>query len=451
MRIYGGRRKKEKEGKVAGWQAGAAVFLNLQSAFRIPQSQFPLSSCCAIIPRMDKNYNVRQLDLATWASFMMFAASAIIVAVSLPEISASFSTNLSEGGGIETARSFVVLIVLLLAGMLAQRWGKKRFLTLGQYLIAAGLLLASFAPNYATLVVAMMITGIGAGFSEALLNPLIIETHPRQSGKYLNIGHAFYPVGVMLGALLFGELLTMGASWRFLFRVAAGGALIVAILFTVSRFPPEERDNTSYPKLFTGIVAQGMFWLFAIAIFLGASIESAFTFWSRSYVGAYLSEVPRSGALAVVLFAAAMAAGRFLAGFLAGRTSLSNIMIGSGLLGTAVSFLIPTASSLTAFYGLLALAGLATACFWPTIMAEAEAYLDVNSTILFILLACVGIIGFGLTPWVLGLIGDTAELRAGFAVIPLLFIALVLLLVFERRLNLKKEAAEKERAAAAAP
>ena len=82
-------------------------------------------------------------------------------------------------------------------------------------------------------------------------------------------------------------------------------------------------------------------------------------------------------------------------------------------------------------------------------MAEADNYLHVNSTILFILLACAGIIGFGLTPWIMGMIGDAAGLKAGFVVVPALFIALVAILVFERRLSRKQsQAVEKERAAA---
>ena len=155
---------------------------------------------------MNGNNNVQKLDIATWLSFMLFATGTVIVAVCLPEISKTFSTNLSEGGGIETARSFVMFIVLLLAGILAQRWGKKRFLTLGQYMIAAGFLLGSFAQNYAMLILAVMIMGAGAGFSEALLNTHIVDLHPRESGRYLNIGHAFFPVGVMGTAHLFCEL-----------------------------------------------------------------------------------------------------------------------------------------------------------------------------------------------------------------------------------------------------
>jgi fucose permease len=386
---------------------------------------------------MNIDSKVTKLDVATWASFMIFAVSAVIVAVNLPEISRTFSTNLSEGGGLETARNLVLLIVLLLAGALAQRWGKKKFLNLGQYLLAAGLLLASFSQNYTMLIVAILIMGFGGGFLEALLTPLVVDIHHRDSGKFLNLSHAFYPIGIVAAALLFGELLTQGYSWRLMFQIAALGALIVAIVFTILRFPPAETDDSSYLKLFASILSRGSFYLFALVIFLGGSIESGLTFWSRTYVETYLSDVPRSGAIALLIFAGSMAIGRFLTAYLAGKMSLNSIMIASAILGVGVTFMIPLASSLFWFYLLLGLAGLATACFWPTIMAEADRLLNVNTTILFVLLSCVGIIGFGAIPWIMGFIGDKNELKAGFAFIPALFAGLIVILIVERQLSKK--------------
>lgn len=377
--------------------------------------------------------SITKLDIASWGGFTVFAVSAVIVGICLPEISRTFSTSLSEGGGMETVRNLLVFAVLLAAGMLAQRWGKKRFLTLGQYIIAAGLLLGSVAQNYGTLVIALMLLGIGGGFSEALLNPLVVDIHKQQAGKFLNISHAFYPIGIVGAALVFGELLSQGFSWRVIFQIAAVGALIVAVLFSIMRFPPSEKDDSSYPKLFASILSKGGFWLFAAALFLGGSIESALTFWSRSYVDTYLSDVPRAGAFAVVVFAAAMAVGRFLSAYLTNKTSLNYILMGSAILGIVVSGLIPLTNSLGWFYSLLALAGLATASLWPTIMAEADTCLPVNTTILFVLLSCVGIVGFGFTPWIMGIIGDNAELRSGFAVIPLLFVGLLVILLIEKR------------------
>lgn len=377
--------------------------------------------------------SITKLDIASWGGFTVFSVSAVIVGICLPEISRTFSTSLSEGGGMETVRNLLVFAVLLAAGMLAQRWGKKRFLTLGQYIIAAGLLLGSMAQNYATLVIALMLLGIGGGFCEALLNPLVVDIHKQQAGKFLNISHAFYPIGIVGAALIFGELLSQGFSWRVIFQIAAVGALIVAVMFSIMRFPPSEKDDSSYPKLFASILSKGGFWLFAAALFLGGSIESALTFWSRSYVDTYLSDVPRAGAFAVVVFAAAMAVGRFLSAYLTNKTSLNYILMGSAILGIVVSGLIPLTNSLGWFYSLLALAGLATASLWPTLMAEADACLPVNTTILFVLLSCVGIVGFGFTPWIMGIIGDNAELRSGFAIIPLLFVGLLVILVIEKR------------------
>ena len=382
---------------------------------------------------MDRKLTI--LDVASWAGFIILAISAVIVAISLPEISRTFSTNLAEGGRLETARNLVIFIVLLLAGALAQRWGKKRFLTLGQYLLAAGLLLASFSQDYTMLIVAILIMGLGGGFSEALLTPLVADIHHEDSGRYLNLSHAFFPIGVVAAALLFGELLTQGYSWRIMFQIAALVTLIVAIIFTVLRFPPAETDDSSYPKLFASILSLGGFWLFALAIFLGGSIESALTFWSRSYVETYLSDVPRAGAIALMIFAGSMAMGRFLTAYLAGKMSLNSIMIGSAILGVVVSFLIPQATTLLWFYLFLAMAGLATACFWPTIMAEADRFLNTNTTILFVLLSCVGIIGIGLTPWIIGVIGDNAGLKSGFAFVPVLFAGLIVLLMIERQLS----------------
>ena len=173
----------------------------------------------------------------------------------------------------------------------------------------------------------------------------------------------------------------------------------------------------------------------------GGMIAFAFTFWSRSYVQAYLKDLPRAGAVAVAFFAGMMAAGRFLAAKLSKTVSLKTIMMGSAVLGVLVSAVIPFADTLLSFYALLAVAAVAAACFWPTILAEAGNCLEVDSTMLFVLLSSVGIAGFGFTPWVMGWIGDRVHLRAGFFVIPVYFVILALVLAVEWRMTSRKRVA----------
>ena len=96
--------------------------------------------------------------------------------------------------------------------------------------------------------------------TEALVNPLVVDLHPGESGRYLNITHAFYPVGVVVSALLFGELLTLGYSWRFVFRVAAVGAVAMGLLFNASRFPPAATAEHSPWRLIGDILRRPRFW-----------------------------------------------------------------------------------------------------------------------------------------------------------------------------------------------
>ena len=285
------------------------------------------------------------------------------------------------------------------------------------------------------LVVSLMIIGLGGGLTEAFLNPIVVDIHTRNSGKYLNLSNAFYPIGVMSSSIIFGELLTLGYSWRIIFRIAAGAAMLVALLFSFLNFPRPETEKKISMKIYSRIFIKTEFWLFAAAIFLAGGIESAFSFWVRTYVENYFSDIPRAGAIAIMIFAASMAGGRFLTSYVSAKFSLRNILMGSTILGVGIGFAIPFAANLVEFYGLIALAGLATACFWPTILSEANSSMDENTTTLFILLASSGVIGFGITPWIMGIIADNSNLMGSFFVVPLSFIGLLLLLIVQKKIT----------------
>lgn len=213
---------------------------------------------------------------------------------------------------------------------------------------------------------------------------------------------------------------------------------MVGIFFNIQAFPPAVRHESSAKQVVIKIISSPVFWLFAAVIFLGAGVESALAFWGRSYVESYLKDVPRAGAIAVVIFVGMMAVGRLMSAKLSQMMSLKMLMLSSAILGVVVSSMLPFVVNLFWFYGLLALAGLATACFWPTILAEAAVCLEVDATILFVMLACAGIAGFGVTPWVMGVIGDKIDLKAAFLIIPGLFILLILSLIIEWRISRKQ-------------
>ena len=368
------------------------------------------------------------LDLASWGGFMSFASSAVVIPLCLPEISKTLNISLSQGGAMETARTFLILSVLLISGILAHKWGKKPLMVMGQYMIAIGSIMASYSQDYFSLIISLMIIGMGGGATEAIINPLVLDLHPNDSSKYLNITNAFYPIGVIVSALLFGELLTLGYSWRSIFLITATMALVMGLIFNTSKFPDQKNQKSFSWNLIINILFLRGFWIYGFAIFLAAGIESAFTFWSRSYVEIYLQELPRAGAIAVVIFSCGMAFGRFLSAKLSYMISPSTLMIGSSIFGLLVTIYVPFVTNLILFITLLFFAGIATACFWPTILAIAADDLDTDSTILLVLLAIVGVAGFGLIPWIMGMAGDHLDLKISFLLIPICFIGLILLI-----------------------
>ena len=202
----------------------------------------------------------------------------------------------------------------------------------------------------------------------------------------------------------------------------------MGLIFNISEFPNVRLHKDSSWNLMMDVLSLVGFWIYAVAIFLGAGVESALTFWSRSYVEIYLEDLPRAGAIAVVVFSGGMAIGRLLSAKLSNMIGPKILIVGSAGLGLVVTSFVPFVTSLPAFYTLLLLAGITTACFWPTILAVAKDSMKADSTILMVLLAVVGVAGFGLIPWMMGIVGESIDLKAGFLLIPACFIGLILML-----------------------
>jgi len=302
-------------------------------------------------------------------------------------------------------------------------------------LIGLGMLLYAAAPGYAVVALALALMGIGGGLKEALINPLVQELHPNDSGKFLNSLNGFWSIGVLLTMLLGGELLTQGASWRWIAAALGALSLLSGALFLSFR-----RHHPTPPVRGLGTVMQDKlrilrsprFWVFWTMMFLAGGIEGAYTFWTASYFQIELGSLPRASGIGAACFAAGMIARRFAAAAWVKQHQLFPLLLGSALLGLLTGLLVPLIQSATPLFAALFVMGLVLACFWPTIQAYAAERLPVEPTALFILLSCGGIPGFATLSWLVGWIGDTHGPRAAFVVLPAVFVPLILCFVWER-------------------
>ena len=396
-----------------------------------------------------------RLYIACLVGMAVFAASLVTPAICLREIRDEFHLSLAGGGLLGSLRTAALLPALLLSGYLADRLGKSSFLTTGMLLVAAGLVGTSLAGRYGVLLATQAVAGMGAGVMEALVNPLVAELHAASPARPLNVANGLFSVGLVVAAIVSGEMLQAHYAWRTTLWLWAPAACVGAALFATRGYPDVSRRATKGGEGGDGGTAflrKPLFWVLMGAMVLGGGCEAGMTFWGASFAEHELGASARGGAWTVALFGAFMALGRFTSGGLVSRVPPLGLMTGSAA-GCAVATAgLCFVATVHGAWALFALGGLLVACLWPTILAVAAEKVQVGSATMFALLAAAGISGCTAFPWCMGRIGDVAGLRAGAALLPCsMVVAAVLFLAAWRMTGGRADRASEARGARDGP
>jgi len=381
-------------------------------------------------------------DYAAFISIFAYASGSVVVPVVLVSLAHELgfsleSGGMTAGGALHLGRTLAMVISMLLCGFIAGRWGKRRSFGWSVMLVAIGMGLCAVAPTYGILLLALMLAGFGEGIIEGLVTPFVQDLHPDEPGRYINFSHAFWSVGVLVTVLVSGALLSLGVSWRLLVGGVAALALVPAMILLLPA-----RSGCEYPehpeplhwKTVWGytirIVRVPRFWLFFGAMFVAGGGEFCLTFWCASYIQLNFSSAAWAGGVGTAFFAAGMVLGRTGWGYLIKQRQLKQLIVVSALIGSLITVFFPFLTDLWLFFGLLFLAGIATAPFWPSVQSYcADRLPKTDTTMLFILLSCAGVPGCGFFAWLMGYIGDrTGSLSSAFYLVPFCYLALALLI-----------------------
>lgn len=379
-----------------------------------------------------------RLMVASVLCMAMFGAVQVIPPVSLDAMGEDLGLNLEQRGSLLGIRMAALVASLLVVGACGERRGRQHVLFWGLLAIAAGQLLGARSCAYAPLLASMVVSGLGFGIVEALVNPLIAQLNPQHSARALNVLNGLYSLGLVLGAFTTGEVLQAGASWRVPFLLWALPPVVCAALYLTPRYPAPVTDPDLAPLRgwpVRAFVSLPLFWALMVAMFLGGGCEAGLTSWAPNYMSDVLEASARGGAWATIFYGAAMAAGRFASGALVTRMSPVRLMLHSGvwcMLATAGLAFIHTQ---WAGWVLFALGGLFVACYWPTLLSVASDHIATGATSLFSLLAAAGVSGCVVVPWAIGALGDLVGLRAAMLVLPGTMVLLLAILVWIGRMT----------------
>jgi EmrB/QacA subfamily drug resistance transporter len=189
----------------------------------------------------------RWVLLATVLGSAIASIDATVVGIALPAIGRDFHTGLATLQWVVTAYTLTLAGLLLFAGALGDKYGRKRIFLTGVVWFALASLLCGVAPDAPILIAARAVQGIGA----ALLTPgslAIIEASfaPADRGKAIGAWSGLSGVGSAIGPFLGGWLI-QAVSWRLIFVINLPvAALVVAVGL---RHVPESRDPGATGKV----------------------------------------------------------------------------------------------------------------------------------------------------------------------------------------------------------
>lgn len=391
-------------------------------------------------------------DIAVYLTFVAYAVCSMAIPMCLVPLAVDLGFPLTDGGMglggmLQLGRSIPMVGAMLVCGFIGGIWGKRRSLGFSVLLMSVGIMLCSIAPTYGVLFAALAIAGMGEGILEGLVTPFVQDLHPDQPGRYLNVSHSFWSVGVIVLVIGAGAALAFGASWRIIVFAAAMVAAAPALLFLIpSKTAPvpktEERVHWKDVIAKTrDIVKIPRFWLFFIAMFFAGGGEFCLTFWCASFIQLEFGGSAIVAGAGTACFAAGMFVGRFWSGIAVHQHNLKKLIVGCAVAATAVCLFFPWIRSVWTLFALLFLAGAATGPFWPSIQSDGALRVKGDYTMQMILYSCAGIPGSGFFAMVIGVVGDWVGLRMSFLVAPLCFLVVFGLMLYDYRVE-KKESHE---------
>lgn len=391
-------------------------------------------------------FSLRKLgryDYATYMTYISYSSCSVIVPVVLIEIARTLNFPLESGGqgaggALQIGRSLFMVVAMIFCGFAAGKWGKRATIGTSVILMGLGIGLAAVAPSYGIIFLALAVAGFGEGIIEGLCTPVLQDLHENdEPSRYINFGHGFWSIGIVMMTLLVGLLLNLKVDWRYILGGVALFAMFPALMFLLPEkknpFKTEKVDVATVWQHTLKILKSGRFWLFFALMFLGGGAEFGLTFWASSFVRMTFNSTPMQGAMATLIFSIGMIIGRLGAAAVVPQKYLFHMLLGTAGTGILAGLVLPFAPSIWAAYGLFLLLGLACSALWPSSQSyctDRMPFLD--STVVYIILSCAGTPGCGFMTWLLGKVGDNLSLKWSMLLVPVCLLLYVAILLFER-------------------
>ena len=243
----------------------------------------------------DESHRSRTLALTTALHAFTHIYQMALVPLYLPMQAFYRRDSVDDATLLVTALLVAYFLPSYAMGVMADRFSRKKLLTVGLLINSLGFIGLAFAPSYPLALACVIVAGLGGSFFHPAATALVAQLYPGTTGRALGTLGIGASVGFCLGPLYAGWRAQMTGDWRWPVAELGVAGLVMAALFAwlADEHPAERRSPTrpdqSIPTKHAGPEAGApMFptpalWLMFLA--------AAFIFLLRDFAGSSMSTV----------------------------------------------------------------------------------------------------------------------------------------------------------------
>lgn len=169
--------------------------------------------------------------------------------VILPYMSDSLSLSYKQSGFLGTITSLGYLCLVLVAGIVASKWGGKKTILSGISITTISFLGLALTQNYAMTMVFMLLLGVGTAFTFTTLISTITAWFPSKRGFVIGLMTSGVGIGVLTTGFLvpyFDEVFS-GIGWRYAWAsFSLFGLITLTMIAIFIQNPPEPTAEESH-------------------------------------------------------------------------------------------------------------------------------------------------------------------------------------------------------------
>ena len=318
------------------------------------------------------------------ASFLTLIAAGIGFAVRggvLDDWGAQFGFTKSELGTITGGGLVGFGVTIIICSFIADWVGYKTLMVFAFLLhTASAVVTLAATPVYAAagkdatywcLYVGMFMFALGNGLCETVINPLVATLYPKQKTHYLNILHAGWPGGLIVGGLIGYAFVGKAAAimplrWEIPLGLFLVPTLMYGVMCLREKFPQSEAREA-------GVDVGTMLAQFASPILLFLLVIHAMVGYVELGTDSWITNIMKNviegqEMLLFIYTSGLMFVLRFFAGPIVERINPVGLLLASGLLGAIGLYMLGSGTTGLAIFLAASMSGVGKTFLWPTML-----------------------------------------------------------------------------------